>query len=310
MTGVLAGVLASTIWGLVPIYFSQLKHVPPGELMAHRVLWATLVVLAYCLATGRLERLRQALADWRAVRALALSASVISVNWLTYLWSVQAGRVTEAGIGYYLMPILSVLLGVALLRERLPRLQWIAVALAFGGVTVLSIGVGAAPWLPFVLAVSFAFYGLIRKRIETGPIVGFMVEVLLLSPLCLVWLWGVSNGLWSEGNSILGGHFGSDTRTTVLLILSGPVTGIPLILFAEAARRMALGAAGLVQYVNPSVQLLSAGLVLGEAFSPWHFAALGLIWTALAVYSVGLFRQSKASSMAATAAAASSTTLR
>lgn len=310
MIGVLAGVVASTIWGLVPIYFSELKHVPPGELMAHRVLWAAVVVLAYCALTGRLGRVQAALRDRGAVMSLSLSAGVITVNWLTYLWAVQAGRVTEAGIGYYLMPILSVLLGVVLLRERLGRMQWAAIAMAFAGVIVLSVGVGAAPWLPVVLAVSFALYGLIRKRIETGPIVGFTVEVLLLAPFCLLWLWGVSTGMWAETTSIAGGHFGSDTRTTTLLILAGPVTGVPLILFAEAARRMTLGAAGLVQYVNPSVQLLSAGFVLGEIFSGWHFAALGLIWTGLALYTLGLFGQDRRSSSSATAAEASSTTLR
>lgn len=300
--GVAAALVASAFWGCGPIFFSFLTHVPPLELLAHRVVWGAVTVGLFCLLTARGPRIWAALRDRRQVLTLLGSSLLIAVNWFTFLWSVQAGRVTEAGIGYYLMPLVAVLLGVLVLRERLSSRQWAAVGTAGAAVGVLSVGLGAAPWLPLTLATSFAVYGLIRKRAETGAITGFLIETILLLPLALGWLlaaeWGAVGPTGRPG-----GLFGADGATTALLIVSGLYTGLPLILFAEAARRLTYATTGMVQYLNPTLQVASAGLVLGEAFTPWHFGALGLIWLALGLYTLELMRLERASRMQAMAAA-------
>jgi len=301
--GVIAALIASTIWGGGPLFFNQLSHVPPVELLAHRMVWGAVFVGAFCWATGRGPRLRAAFADPRQRWPLLASALLIALNWFVFLWSVQAGRVTEAGVGYYLMPLVSVLLGTALLGERLSHRQWVAVGAAASAVAVLSVGIGAAPWLPVTLAVSFSLYGLIRKRIATGAIVGFQAETLMLVPLALLWLGLVHSGAVLEEVDRPGGLFGADPRTSLLLVLAGPYTGLPLILFAEAARRLAYSTTGMIQYLNPTLQVGCAGLILGELFTPWHVVALGLIWAGLALYTLELLRLERAARKASIAPA-------
>lgn len=300
--GVLAAVTACSIWGMAGLFFSLLTHVPPLELFAHRVVWACVFVGAFCIVTGRGPRIQEAFRSG-AWRVLALSALLISSNWFFYLWAVQQGRFTEAGIGYYLMPLVSVLLGVVVLRERLSRLQWLAVAAAAVSVVMLTVGLGAAPWLPVLLASTFALYGLIRKRIATGAIVGFQVETMIIALPAAGWLFAVHfwGATWPAGRP--GGLFGGDLATTLLLIVSGPATGLPLILFAEAARRLNYATTGLIQYINPSIQVAAAWLIFAEPFTPWHYGALALIWVGLALYSSEALRRERASSRAAIAAA-------
>ena len=310
MAGILAAVAASVIWGLSPIFYSQLNHVPPLELLAHRVSWGFLVVGLYCAATGRLARVAEALGGARTLAALAVSAALISLNWFGFLWGIQTGRAMEAGLGYYIMPLVAVALGVAFLGERLSRRQWLAVSLALGAVAVLTVGLGAAPWLALGLALSFALYGLVRRQVSTGPIVGFFVETVLIAPAAVVWIWGVETQGWTGPTGRAGALFGTDWKTTTLLVLSGPLTSVPLILFAEAARSMPLSRVGLIQYINPSLQVAVAGLVLGEAFTSWHWVALLLIWAGLALFSSEIFRQERASRRAATSVSTLSKTLR
>lgn len=293
MAGVFAALTASVIWGFSPVFFSLLNAVPRDELLAHRIGWACMFVLAYCIATGRMGRVGAAFRDRRLIRPLMLSASLMTLNWFIFLLAVGAGRVFESGIGYYMMPLMSVGLGVALLGERLNRRQWLAVALAAVAVAVLSFGVGAAPWLALALGGTFAAYGFIRKRTDVGSIVGFQIEILLVTPAALIWLAGVHWLGWQGMGSGVAAQFGADGFVSLMLVASGIMTGLPLILFAEATRRMKYSTVGLMQYVNPTIQVASAGVLLGEHFSPWHWWALALIWCALAIYGRELLRQGR-----------------
>lgn len=310
MAGFLAALAASVIWGFAPVFFNYLNNVPRDELLAHRIAWACVFVLAYCVATGRMPRALAALRDPGLMRLLALSAAMTTINWFLFLLAIAAGRVFESGVGYYMMPLLSVALGVVLLGERLTTLQWLAVGLAAVAVAVLSLGIGAAPWLPLALGGTFALYGFIRKRADVGSIVGFQVEVLLVAVPSVIWLLGVHFLGWRgfpDGTPALFGH---DPFTSVMLLASGLITGLPLILFAEATRRMPYSTVGLLQYVNPTIQVGAAGLMLGEQFTPWHWWALVLIWCALAVYGRELARQGRVRRSPSISPPTVSTTLR
>ena len=309
MAGLIAALTASAIWGFAPVYFSALKHVALDQVLAHRIAWACILVLGYCAVTGRLPRVWATLRDRRLLPWLLLTAAFMSFNYTAFLVAVAQGRVFEIGLGYYMMPLISVALGVVLLRERLSGLQWAAVGLAGIAVTVLGLGLGVAPWMSLALGTSFACYGFLRKRIDIGSIVGFQVEILAVTPFALAWLAGVYLNSW-EG---LGGgtvQFGDDAWTTLLLVGSGVVTGLPLILFAEATRRMEYSTVGLLQYLNPSLQVLAAGAVLGEHFTRWHWIALGLIWVALTIYGRELLRQGRARRRASVNSSTESQTVR
>lgn len=310
MAGLWAAVAAATIWGVAPLFFATLRHVPPEELLAHRTIWAAVFVGGFCLLTGRTGRIRAALNDPRERRVLALSACLIGANWFIFLVAIQAGRVTDCGIGYYIMPLVGVVLGVVVLGERLDRAQWAAVALAGAAVAVLSAGTGTAPWLPLSLALSFSVYGLLRKRAATGAISGFVVETMVLAPAALIWVWGADRLGWSGLTGVPGGHFGADLETSLLLVAAGPVTGVPLILFAEAARRLNYSTTGLILYIGPTLQVLLAATVLGERLTDWHAVALPMIWAALALYSASAYRRERASRRALTASSTVSTTVR
>ncbi len=291
--GFLAALGATSIWGLGPLFFDLLNHVPRDELLAHRGVWACAFALLYCAMTGRLPRVAETLSDRATMRWLALSTAMMTANWFVFLIAVAAGRVFDAGLGYYMLPLMQVALGVAVFGERLSRLQWAAVAVAALAVAVLSVGLGAAPWLPLAIAGSFAVYGFVRKRLEVGSIVGFQVESLLIAPVSLGWLAGVHLLGW-RGMEGIAAVFGTDPRTSLLLVASGIVTALPLILFAEAARRLPYATLGLMQYLSPSLQIASAALILGEAFTRWHWWALALIWCALALYGRELVRAARA----------------
>ena len=310
MAGVIAALIASSIWGCATVFFHSLNHVPRDEVMAHRTLWACLFVLAYCAVTGRLPRVLATLRDPAVMRRLLVSTTFMTSNWFIFLLAVAAGRVFESGIGYYMMPLISVALGVVVLGERLNRKQWVAVGIAGLAVAILSYGIGAAPWLALALGGTFACYGLVRKRTDVGSIVGFQVEVLLIAPFSLAWLLGVHWLGWQGFGDGTPALFGQDLNTSLLLAASGIVTGLPLILFAEATRRMEYSTVGLMQYVNPTIQIVMAGLVLGEDFTPWHWWALALIWVALAIYGRELVRQGRARRNSAIRAPTSSATVK
>ncbi len=289
---------ACVIWGLSPLYWKLLSEVAPLDVLAHRTLWSLVFFAAVLALRGRLGRVREALADRRSARILAFSALTISCNWFLFVYAIQVGQATDASLGYYIFPLVAVLFGVVGFGERLRRLELAAVALAGGAVALLAWREGALPWISLVLATSFGLYGMAKKHLSTHAVVSVTAEVVLLAPLALGWL------LWQRA----GGApvFGASLAQGGLLVLSGPLTAVPLILFSHASQRVALSTVGLVQYLNPTLQFLVAVLVFREPFGLAQAMTFALIWTALGLYSASRFgdvrARRSASSRSATAA--------
>lgn len=298
--GIWAMVLACLIWGLSPLYYKLLSHIAPIEVLAHRTLWSFGFFALLLLGQNRLSQLWGAMASPRALLVLLFAALMISTNWFVFILSIQIGHATEASLGYYLFPLVAVALGRMVFKERLDRGQKTAVALAMAAVVVLSLGLGVAPWVALILSSSFGLYGLIKKRLTTGPVVSVTAEVLLLCPIALAVLY------WrhSSGTGVFGAHF----FDSALLAFSGILTASPLILFSYATKRVRLGTIGLVQYLNPSLQFFCAVVVFGEPFGPWHATAFALIWAALLIYTLAALRQESAARRAAPKAGTSPTT--
>ncbi len=271
------------LWGVLPVYWKALQTVPAPEILTHRIAWS-FVFLAILTATrGQWAPLRAALSR-RNLLIYCVAAALLSVNWLLYIWAVNAGRIVETSLGYFINPLLSVLLGVAFLRERLRRAQWLAVSLAAGGVAYLTWQYGSLPWVALALATSFGLYGLMKKTAPLPALQGLTLETALL------WLPALAFLAFGEirGTAALG-HAGG--RTDLLLVGTGIVTGLPLLLFAAAARKVSLVTLGLLQYLAPSLQLAIGVLVYGEPFGRTRLIGFGVIWGALALYSLeGLWR--------------------
>lgn len=270
-------------WGFLPLFFKLLSHLPPAYIVAHRVIWASLLFTALCALTGRLGALRSALGRPRTLAALALSALLIAVNWLLYVFAVSSGRVIEASLGYFINPLFNVVLGVVLLGERLERSRWAAVALAGLGVLLLSVGrSGGVPWLSLGLALSFGLYGLVRKRVELDTLTASSLEALLLAPF------GLAYALIA--GPAIAGAAGHGAALWGLLLASGVLTAFPLYCFASAARLLPLSQLGFFQYISPSLQFLLAVVAFGEPFTARHARGFGCIWAALAIASVAAYR--------------------
>ena len=291
--GVAALVVACTVWGLSPVYYVQVAHVPPLTVLAWRTLWS-LVFFALVLGVrGQLGALRAAFAGRRAAATTGAAALLVSANWFGFILAVSTGRTVESSLGYFIFPLVAVALGRIVLGERLAALQWWAVALATLAVIVLTLGLGTAPWLALWLAVTFGLYGLVKARLALGPVVSVAAEVLLLAPLALL--------------IVLRSEIGLDLRTHLLLALSGLLTGGPLALFAYAARRVRLSTLGLGQYINPTLQFFVAVLWFAEPFTPWHAIAFPMIWLGLALYSVSRIAQDRAARRSDSSAGTSAT---
>jgi chloramphenicol-sensitive protein RarD len=284
--GVIAMVATCTIWGPSGIYYKLLDHIQPIEILAHRTLWSCAFFAFVLLLQGRISVLGQALGARRQLFSIALAALMISTNWFVFITSIQIGRAMEASLGYYIFPLVAVLLGAVAFRERLGKAQLFAVALALCAVVTLTLGLGMPPWISLVLATSFGLYGLVKKGLSVGPVVSVTAEVLLLSPIALTVLWYFHTGP--------GGAFGRNWQDSLLLMFSGILTGTPLIMFSYATKRITLATVGLVQYLNPSLQFLVATLLFQEVFSFWHAIAFAMIWTALAIYTTASLRQDRA----------------
>ncbi len=281
-----AAVASFVMWGLMPLYWHLLKVVPSLQIIAHRIVWSTLLVVAWLLWKYGRRWLRETLAQPRAAGMLALSGMFIAVNWSLYIWAVNAGHVVETSLGYFINPLFNVVLGVALLRERLNRVQWVSIAIATAGVLWLSFNYGSFPWIALTLAASFGIYGLIRKVVAVQPVRGLGVESLyLFLPALGVVLWGEAHG---QGGFATGWGLGVD----VLLVLGGALTAIPLIGYAFAVRHIPFTVVGVLQYIAPTLQLLCGVVFLGEAFDRDRAIGFVLIWIALAVFvGDGLRRQ-------------------
>ena len=298
--GVLAMVGACVIWGLSPLYYKLLAHIPPIEVLAHRTFWSALIFTGLLLVQGRVGELRKALGSGRSFVIVAFAALMISTNWFVFIWSIGAGHATEASLGYFLFPLVAVLIGRVIFGETMVGLQGMAILIAAVAVMVLTTGLGVAPWIALVLAGSFGLYGLVKKRLTVGPVVSVTGEVVVLVPIALVVLWL----RYAAGEAA----FGANMTDTAMLVFSGVLTATPLILFSFAAKRVAMATVGLLQYLNPSLQFLCAVLVFGEPFGFWHAIAFPMIWTALALYSVASWRQEKARLRAVSSVPRSSTT--
>jgi chloramphenicol-sensitive protein RarD len=275
--GLFAGVAAYGLWGVFPVYFKAIAFAPPLEILAHRVLWALPVLLLVVRGRRLSGDLRDALRPGRTLAFLTASAVLIAANWLVYIYAVVTGRILEGSFGYFINPLLSVLLGVVVLGERLDRPTWLAVAFAAAGVGYMTIRAGQPPWIALAVAMSFGGYGMIRKIVPAGALVGLTVEALLLFPLAVGYL------VWSRFTGTLA--FGADGFSRdLLLVLAGPLTVVPLLLFTGAARRLPLSMLGLLQYLAPTLQLMLGVFLYGEPFSSIRAVGFACIWTGLAIF--------------------------
>lgn len=286
--GVLALIAACIIWGLSPLFYKLLANVDPLTILAHRTVWSMVFFVGVLVLQGRLRLLVAAILTPRLAATLALASFFIACNWFLFILSIQIGRATESSLGYYIFPLVAVLLGYVFLGERLSRAQGISVALAAAAVLMLAVGLGIVPWISLVLSTTFGLYGLIKKQMQLGPVVSVTGEVLLLAPLALGVLFWQSR--YVEGAQI----WGQGALDVSLLILSGPLTALPLILFSLASKRISMATVGLVQYINPTLQFLCAVVIFGEPFGTVHLAAFAMIWAALAIYSAASFNQERA----------------
>lgn len=276
--GIVFALAAYTLWGLLPIYWKALHGIPLGEVLAHRVLWSAATILLLLAALRRLPDLLLILRDRRKSLLLGLSALLIGVNWSIYIYAVYRGELVQASLGYYINPLMSVGMGVVLLRERLSRVQIAAVVLAGLGVIILGFHHDGLPWVALGLALSFALYGYVKKRLGVEVLIGLAAETLWLTPIAALYLGRLA---WTHAPQA----FAMGASPTVLLIGTGVITLAPLFFFNGAARRLPLSTLGFYQYLSPSIQLVMAVVWFHEPFTRLHGAAFGLIWAALALYS-------------------------
>lgn len=281
--GMLFAFSAYVLWGFFPFYFKALHAVPAFQIMTHRVTWSFVFVLILVAARSELRILLKA-ATRRNLLIYLGAGMLLAVNWLTYVWAVNAGFLVETSLGYFINPLVSVLLGVVFLRERLRPLQWVPVGLAALGVTYLTISHGSLPWISLVLAFTFGFYGLVKKVAPLGSLHGLVLETGTIFFPALGFL------IFEEVRGV--GAFGhAGTMPTLLLALTGIITAIPLLLFAAGARRVPLTTLGVLQYIAPTLQFLIGVLVYGESFSTDRAVGFGIIWVALIIFSIEGYRQ-------------------
>jgi chloramphenicol-sensitive protein RarD len=280
--GLAFAVSAYVLWGFMPLYLSTIAHVSPSEIIAHRILWSIPVAAAVLIATGRTADLARALRTPRMLGMAAVTAVLVAANWGIYVWAVTSGRALDAALGYYINPLFSILLGALVLGERLAMLQRVAVGLAGLGVAVLTVASGQLPIAALAMTLTWGGYAFFKKRLPIGPNQGFLLEVLILAPFALAAL------LWFEGTGR--GHlFAGDAWFLAGL---GPVTAIPLILYAHGAKLLRLSTIAILQYIAPTLVLITAVFWFGEVFDTPRRIAFALIWVALGLYSASLLRGS------------------
>ncbi|MBE1285229.1 MAG: EamA family transporter RarD [Rhodobacteraceae bacterium] len=281
--GLALAITAYVLWGFLPLYLKAMSHMPPAEVVSHRVIWSVPVAGLLLVLMRRTQDLKAALGSPKTLAMGALTAGLISVNWGIYVWAISADRALDAALGYYINPLFSVLLGAVLLGERLNRAQVFAISLAALAVVILAVEAGSLPWAALGLTLSWGFYAFFKKWLPIGPNQGFMLEVLILSPPALAYF----VYLTTTGNSA----FGAQTSDTVLLLGCGIVTAVPLMIYANGAKLLRLSTIGILQYIAPTMIFLVAVFVFGETFDRARMIAFPLIWLALVVYSASLVKQ-------------------
>jgi chloramphenicol-sensitive protein RarD len=277
-TGMLYAAGAFLSWGLFPLYFHAIKDVPASEILAHRMVWSLVFLMLVLLARRQWKWLPEVLRQPRVVGSFLASAFLLSANWFVYIWAVNNGHVVDASLGYFINPLVNVLLGMLVLKERLRRGQWIAISVAATGVAWLTWQAGQVPYIALVLALSFGAYGLLRKTAALAALEGLSFETLILFPLAVAYLGWLVHG----GQSVFFNTESASTRW--LLAAAGPTTAIPLLLFAAGARRIPMSVLGMLQYMSPSLQMLLGVWVFHEAFSANRLVGFLFIWSALAIY--------------------------
>lgn len=279
--GFLYGLAAYGSWGVIPIYFKWLQGVPSIDIVAHRIVWSLLVLVLLVTVAKAWGQIRDAIRSRKALAMLFVTALLIGNNWLLYVYAINSGNILAGSLGYYLNPLANILLGRFILKERLTKLQWAAVAIAAGGIAVLAAGALGTLWISLTLCFSFATYGLLRKIIHVESLAGLTVETTLLFPIALGWL--VLGGA-------VGQPMGAGGQETALLMAAGVVSTVPLLCFTAAARRLAYSTVGMLQFIAPTLQFLLAVAVYDEPFTRAHAIAFGCIWTALALYVSAIVR--------------------
>jgi chloramphenicol-sensitive protein RarD len=279
-TGMLYAAGAFLSWGLFPLYFHAIKHVPASEILAHRMAWSLVFLMLMLLVRRQWKWLPEVLGKPKVVGSFLASAFLLSANWFVYIWAVNNGHVVDASLGYFINPLVNVLLGMLVLKEKLRRGQWLAIGVAATGVAWLTWQAGQVPYIALVLALSFGAYGLLRKTAALAALEGLSFETLILFPLAAAYL----GWLVYSGQSVFVNAESDSTRW--LLAAAGPTTAIPLLLFAAGARRIPMSVLGTLQYMSPSLQMLLGVWVFHEAFSPSRLVGFLFIWSALAIYMV------------------------
>lgn len=283
MKGYIFGLLAFLIWGLLPAYWKLLSSLPAAEILAHRVIWSVLFLAIIVQFLGRWRAVRQTLQQPMTGFAVTSSAILIGANWLVFIWAVNAGFLLECSLGYFITPLVNLLFGVTLLKERLSFGQGVAVILAAFGVSYMAYDFGALPWISLALAFTFAGYGLLRKVAKVSSLDGLLLETAMLFPVALGYIFFLES-------SGVGKTFALDSFTFMLLVLCGVATAVPLLLYVAAAKLLPFTTIGLLQYSAPTIQLLMAVVIFDEPFTTVHLVAFSFIWSALALYSGESFR--------------------
>ncbi|MCR8826873.1 EamA family transporter RarD [Pseudosulfitobacter koreensis] len=278
---------AYILWGFLPLYLKMVSHIPAAEVVAHRIIWAVPIAAALLIMLGRTADIRTALRSPRTLAMGCVTAALITVNWGIYVWAIAENRALDAALGYYINPLFSVALGALLLGEKLDRLQLAAVALALGAVVVLAASLGSVPWAAVGITVSWGFYALAKKQLPIGPNQGFLLEVLLLLGPALIYV--IYLGATGQSHFMTTGSY-----DTWLLLGCGVVTAVPLILYANGAKRLRLTTIGVLQYVAPTMIFLVAVFIFDEPFGQARMIAFPMIWGALVIYTISMVRQMRA----------------
>jgi len=293
--GILAALAAYTTWGLLPVFWKLLAHVPALETLAHRLVWSLVVVLLILGVRGHWRWLKRAVASRKILLTFFVTAGLIGVNWLTYIWAVNNNQIVEASLGYFINPLVSVFLGVVVLKERLRRTQWFPISITLIGVLYLTFNHGRFPWIALTLAFTFGLYGLLRKTAQLQALEGFALEIIILVAPALFYLVHV-------GTSRGAAFTLSQPLTVLLLIMTGVVTALPMILFAYGARRIPLTTLGILQYIGPSLQFTFGVFVYGEPFNQTRLIGFVIIWVSILLYTLeGLVQVRKRRALAASA---------